>query len=321
MNKRSEASLEKKGVLMEKDGYYTSDLISERFRELQLYICRQLEIVDGLAKFNEDAWARSEGGGGFTRTITGGKIIEKGGVAYSVVHGEVNETMRAQMKIDGNTFFATGVSIVLHPRSPHVPIIHMNVRYFELDNGTCWFGGGIDLTPHYVVEENAVKFHRRLKDICDKFNAGFYSKFKPWADTYFHIPHRGESRGIGGIFYDHLVPTESLTKRLFMDFAIELGEQFPVIYGEQVELGKDLPITEDQLRWRNLRRGRYVEFNLVHDRGTKFGLISNGRTESILMSLPPDASWEYQNEPPAGSKERHTLEILSTSKDWLNITE
>lgn len=295
--------------------------IGERFRTLQLYICNQLEKVDGLAKFNEDAWTRSEGGGGFTRTISEGKIIEKGGVAYSVVHGDVNDMMRAQMKIEGNTFFATGVSIVLHPRSPHVPIIHMNVRYFELDNGTCWFGGGIDLTPHYVIEENAVKFHQRLKAICDKYDSEFYPKFKPWADTYFQIPHRGESRGIGGIFYDHITPTEEHTKELLLNFAVELGEQFPVIYGEQVNLGKDLPSTEDQIRWRNLRRGRYVEFNLVHDRGTKFGLISNGRTESILMSLPPDASWEYQNEPSKESQEGQTLEILSKSTNWLNLAE
>ncbi len=312
MNKKSEALIGD-GVTLSKDQ------IGERFRELQLFICDQLEKVDGKAKFSEDAWERAEGGGGFTRTIVNGDILEKGGVAFSIVHGEVNDMMRSQMKIEGNSFYATGVSIVLHPRNPHHPIIHMNVRYFELDNGTHWFGGGIDLTPHYVVEEHAIVFHQRLKEICNKYDSSFYEKFKPWADTYFQIPHRNESRGIGGIFYDHIVSSESLPKELLLNFAIELGESFPSIYGEQVSFNKDKSYDENEIRWRNLRRGRYVEFNLVHDRGTKFGLISNGRTESILMSLPPDASWEYQNHPIDGSMEAKTLKILSQTNDWLNI--
>ncbi len=293
--------------------------IGERFRELQLFICNELEKVDGNAKFSEDAWDRAEGGGGFTRTIKNGNVIEKGGVAFSIVHGEVNEMMRTQMKIEGNSFYATGVSIVIHPHNPHVPIIHMNVRYFELDNGTHWFGGGIDLTPHYVVPEQAKLFHQRLKTICDKYNAEFYDRFKPWADEYFTIPHRGESRGIGGIFYDHIVSDNVNSKENLFNFAIELGESFPFIYGEQVALGKDKSFTEQELKWRNLRRGRYVEFNLVNDRGTKFGLVSNGRTESILMSLPADASWEYGFQPEIGSNEELTLNLLSKPKDWLNI--
>jgi len=292
--------------------------IGDRFRELQLFICNELERYDGSGKFSEDAWRRAEGGGGFTRTIVNGSVIEKGGVAFSAVHGPVTELMRHQMNIQGDEFFATGVSIVLHPKSPHVPIIHMNVRYFELDNGMHWFGGGIDLTPHYVIPEHAKAFHQRLKDICDRFNANFYERFKPWADTYFQIPHRNESRGIGGIFYDHISESEDYSKAHLLNFAVALGEAFPSIYNEQIQFGKDKAVTPEELKWRNLRRGRYVEFNLVHDKGTKFGLVSNGRTESILMSLPADASWEYGYQPVTGSREEQTLNFLSESQDWLN---
>lgn len=293
--------------------------IGERFRALQLFICNELERVDGSGKFTEDAWTRDQGGGGFTRTIANGSILEKGGVAFSAVHGDVNEVMRTQMGIEGNTFYATGVSIVIHPKSPHVPIIHMNVRYFELDNGTHWFGGGIDLTPHYVIPAHAKVFHQRLKDICDRFDDDFYDRFKPWADRYFFLPHRGESRGIGGIFYDHISSSEKHDKALLMDFAVALGEAFPFIYEEQIAFGKDKAVEPEHMNWRNIRRGRYVEFNLVHDKGTKFGLVSNGRTESILMSLPPDASWEYQHTVVADSEEERTLEFLTQTVDWLNL--
>ncbi len=296
----------------------TKEQIGDRFRELQLFICNELERYDGSGKFTEDSWTREEGGGGFTRTVVNGSVIEKGGVAFSAVHGPVTEIMRHQMNIEGKEFFATGVSIVLHPKSPHVPIIHMNVRYFELDNGMHWFGGGIDLTPHYVIPEHAKVFHQRLKEICDRFNANFYERFKPWADTYFQIPHRNESRGIGGIFYDHISESEDYSKEDLRDFAVALGEAFPSIYNEQIQFGKDKPVSSDELKWRNLRRGRYVEFNLVHDRGTKFGLVSNGRTESILMSLPADASWEYGYQPVSGSREEETLNFLSQPQDWLN---
>lgn len=296
---------------------WSKEAIGDRFRNLQLFITNELERVDGLASFEEDAWDREEGGGGFTRTISNGAVIEKGGVAFSAVHGPVSDVMRRQLNLDGNSFYATGVSIVLHPKNPHVPIIHMNVRYFELDNGTCWFGGGIDLTPHYIVDRQAVQFHERLKAICDQFNVTFYDRFKPWADEYFFLPHRNESRGIGGIFYDHIQPDEENSKEKMMDFALALGEAFPFIYEEQAIQGKDLSFTEQELKWRNLRRGRYVEFNLVHDRGTKFGLFSGGRTESILMSLPPDASWEYGFQADQDSKEAETLLKLGQRINWL----
>jgi coproporphyrinogen III oxidase len=292
--------------------------ISDRFKELQDHICKALEAIDGLSHFEEDLWDRAEGGGGRTRTISDGRIIEKGGVAFSAVFGPVTEAMSKQLGLEGKEFYATGVSIVLHPKNPHVPIIHMNVRYFQLDKGVYWFGGGIDLTPHYVIESQAGDFHRSLKQLCDQFNPQFYSEFKNWADNYFFIPHREETRGVGGIFFDHLDERCGLQKEEIFNFCYNLGELFPIVYGHQVKLGKDLAITDDHIKWRNLRRGRYVEFNLVHDKGTKFGLFSGGRTESILMSLPPDASWVYCYSPAVGSREEFTLSQLKKGQDWIS---
>lgn len=293
------------------------ELIGQEMRSLQLYICNELERVDGKAKFSEDAWTREQGGGGKTRTIRYGHVIEKGGVAFSEVYGPVTSEMKAQMKMEGENFYATGVSIVLHPNSPHVPIIHMNVRYFELDNGAkYWFGGGIDLTPHYVIHDQAELFHAGLRKLCNAYHADFYAKFKDWADHYFYIPHRKETRGVGGIFFDHLDEQAGLSKEKIAEFCIKLGELFPILYEQQVELGKDIPITEEEKKWMNYRRGRYVEFNLVHDRGTKFGLFSGGRTESILMSLPPLAEWEYNLQVNPGSREASTLAYLSSYHNY-----
>lgn len=291
--------------------------IAEQFRLLQDHICNRLELVDGKGKFIEDKWNREEGGGGRTRIIRNGGVVEKGGVAFSEVFGPVSDVMKKQLGLDGSDFFASGVSIVLHPENPHVPIIHMNVRYFEMDNGTYWFGGGIDLTPHYIVPEQAKLFHQGLKQICDKYHTNFYSKFKEWADDYFFIPHRNETRGVGGIFFDHQTATESLSKEQLFQFCIDLGNAFPELYAQQVELGRNRTFSDQEIKWRNLRRGRYVEFNLVHDRGTKFGLFSGGRTESILMSLPADASWEYNYEPLDDSPEKNTNLSLKKSIDWL----
>jgi coproporphyrinogen III oxidase len=225
--------------------------------------------------------------------------------------------MKKQLGLNGDEFFATGVSIVLHPNNPHVPIIHMNVRYFELSDGTFWFGGGIDLTPHYIVPEQAKLFHQGLKEICDKYHPSFYEKFKNWADDYFYIPHRNETRGVGGIFYDHQAIESGVSKEQLLNFAMELGDNFTVLYNEQAELGRNKEFTNQEIEWRNLRRGRYVEFNLVNDRGTKFGLLSGGRTESILMSLPANASWEYNLKLEEGSKEFKTLNSLKKGVDWV----
>jgi coproporphyrinogen III oxidase len=296
------------------------EYISSVYKSLQAEICNGLEILDGNAKFQSDLWDRHEGGGGRTNTLTNGSLIEKGGVAFSAVHGPVSEAMKLQLGMSEGDFFATGISIVLHPKNPHVPIIHMNVRYFELNDGTYWFGGGIDLTPHYVVKEQAVLFHQKLKDICDEFNPDFYSKHKVWADEYFYIPHRGESRGVGGIFFDHLsANNSSLTKEDIFGYCTKLASSFVSIYSEQVSFGREKIVSEKELAWQKLRRGRYVEFNLVNDRGTKFGLYSGGRTESILMSMPPIANWQYNYQPEIGSREEETLNVLKSKIDWLGI--
>ncbi len=284
--------------------------ISARFRDLQLHICQALEQLDGLATFHEDTWERQEGGGGHTRTLQGGRILEKAGVAFSAVHGPVTEAMKKQLGHEGERFFATGVSIVLHPVHPRHPIMHMNVRYFELEDHSYWFGGGIDLTPHFVDLPKATAFHASLKEVSDRYDASFYPKFKEWADRYFFLPHRGESRGVGGIFFDQLDESCGLSKDQLFAYCQDLGRLFPVVYTQQVEGVELNEPTAAELAWQALRRGRYVEFNLLHDRGTKFGIYSGGRTESILMSMPPMANWVYNQEPAAGSEEQKTLSFL-----------
>lgn len=292
--------------------------ITEYFRSLQDSICQSLASADG-GSFREDEWERPGGGGGRARVLRG-NYIEKGGVNFSAVHGELppGAAKSLQTAPEETNFYATGVSIVLHPKNVHVPIIHMNVRYFELDGGRFWFGGGIDLTPHYVVPEQAAWFHQQLKNTCDRFDAAYYPKFKTWADDYFYLPHRKETRGVGGIFFDRLQPaTEGKDKRTLFDFTAAVGETFAPTYLELLARNKDLPYTEEEKRWQQIRRGRYVEFNLVWDRGTKFGLTTNGRTESILMSLPPLAGWEYDFQPHPGSREEETLSALKKDVDWL----
>jgi len=292
--------------------------ITTFFQSLQDEICAALAEADG-GTFREDAWDRPGGGGGRARVING-THIEKGGVNFSAVHGELPPAAAASLHVDPEEtgFYATGVSIVLHPRNPHVPIIHMNVRYFELDGGRFWFGGGIDLTPHYLVPGQAAFFHQQLKDTCDRFDPAYYPKFKNWADDYFFIPHRNETRGVGGIFFDRLQPdTEGKDKRTLFDFTATVGRTFAPTYLALLEMNKDKPYTERELAWQKLRRGRYVEFNLVWDRGTKFGLTTNGRTESILMSLPPLAGWEYDFRAEPGSREAETLAGLVKGKAWV----
>lgn len=292
--------------------------ITAFFQTLQDEICTALSAADG-GTFREDSWDRPGGGGGRARVLNG-HHIEKGGVNFSAVHGELPPAAARSLHIaeEATAFYATGVSIVLHPRNPHVPIIHMNVRYFELDGGRFWFGGGIDLTPHYIVPEQAAFFHQQLKTTCDRFDPAYYPKFKAWADDYFFIPHRNETRGIGGIFYDRLEPaTEGKDKQTLFEFTQAVGRTFAPTYLKLLARNKDLPFTAAEADWQKLRRGRYVEFNLVWDRGTKFGLSTDGRTESILMSLPPLAGWEYDHQAAPGSREAETLAGLVKGKDWL----
>ena len=295
----------------------TREIISKRLEELQQTICAALENADGKAKFSAEKWEREGGGGGITRVIQHGDVIEKGGVNFSAVEGDLPEKIAKALHVSAGKFFATGVSIVIHPVSPMVPIIHMNVRYFELGDGSWWFGGGIDLTPHYVVEEDAKWFHRQLKDTCDRFDENFYPRFKKWADDYFFIAHRNETRGIGGIFFDRLTDDNEEGKNKLFDFLIAVGETFAPVYTHFMNEKKKLPFGENEKKWQLIRRGRYVEFNLVYDKGTKFGLDTAGRTESILMSLPENASWLYDYVPAHGSPEEKTLNFLKKGISWI----
>ncbi|MCB9186921.1 MAG: oxygen-dependent coproporphyrinogen oxidase [Flavobacteriales bacterium] len=290
--------------------------IADWFRQLQLHICSELESEDGKAKFEEDSWERPGGGGGHTRVIQHGNVFEKGGVNFSAVHGELTEPIMKALELNDRNFFATGVSIVIHPHNPFVPIIHMNVRYFELGDGTYWFGGGIDLTPHYVQTDDAKFFHQQLKNTCDRFDANYYPEFKRWADDYFFIKHRKETRGIGGIFFDRLKEDAGHSKQQIWEFVKAVGETFAPTYRSIVSRNKNASYTDSNLKWRNLRRGRYVEFNLVYDKGTKFGLETDGRIESILMSLPENASWVYDFRPTKNSLEADTLNRLIKGVDW-----
>lgn len=292
--------------------------ITTYFQSLQDDICTAIATADG-SEFTEDQWDRPGGGGGRARVIRGNDI-EKGGVNFSAVHGVLPPAAARSLSI-GETetnFYATGVSIVLHPKNPHVPIIHMNVRYFELDGGRSWFGGGIDLTPHYIDREQARWFHRQLKERCDRFHPDFYPRFTKEADDYFYLPHRQETRGVGGIFYDRLEPGyEGLSKAALFDFTKAVGETFAPTYINLLNINREKSFTEQEKQWQHLRRGRYVEFNLVWDRGTKFGLTTNGRTESILMSLPPLAGWEYDFKVAKGSPEARTLNALRKEMNWV----
>ncbi len=290
------------------------------FQALQDRICQGLEAMEaehGGEAFVEDTWQRPGGGGGRTRVLTGGKVWERGGVNFSEVEGEASSALKAQMQSDAERFWAAGVSLVMHPNNPHVPIVHMNVRHFALSDGTQWFGGGIDLTPHYVCPEEAGQFHRVLKEVCDQHACADYNAFKVEADRYFFLPHRDETRGVGGIFFDHLgrheptaPPWESLKS-----FVLAVGDSFLPCYLPLVRAKVDRPFTAQQRDWQLHRRGRYAEFNLAWDRGTRFGLESNGRTESILMSLPPEARWTYNHNP--GNAERETLAWLKQGVDWV----
>ncbi len=294
--------------------------VAEWFRQLQERICNGLEKVDSGSKFIEDLWERPGGGGGASRIFINGKIIEKGGVNFSAIQGVAPEFLRKQLRnrIVGPSdfFFATGVSIVIHPLNPAVPIIHMNVRYFEMQN-ISWFGGGIDLTPHYIDSDDAIFFHGALRSMCNKYHSTYYPSFKKLADDYFFIQHRNETRGVGGIFFDQLEANEEITIQERFDFVKATGDLFLPIYSELIKRNKDKKYGEREIQWQRLRRGRYVEFNLVYDKGTKFGLETNGRTESILMSLPPMAQWEYNFQQEKGSPEEMTIGLLKKEINWL----
>jgi coproporphyrinogen III oxidase len=284
------------------------------YLDFQARFAAGIEAVDGSGRFVSDAWTREGGGGGDTRILSEGFHIEKAAVNFSAVHGETPAKLSERMAAMGDKFYATGVSIIVHPRNPYAPTFHANIRYFETDDGRAWFGGGADLTPYYLFDPDAVHFHRVLADVCARHPTADYEGWKRACDEYFHLPHRGEARGVGGLFFDHLTEQPDAV----WAFQRDLADHLPDAYLPILERRIDTPYGEHELRWHRLRRGRYVEFNLVWDRGTKFGLETGGRTESILASLPPHAEWVYDFEPESGSPEAELLTVLrGPARSWI----
>ncbi len=298
------------------------EIFSKFIDQLQQDICNGLEQEDGLAKFQADEWTRPGGGGGKSMVIQNGNVFEKGGVNVSKVYGKLPDTMMEKFGVTDSDFFACGISLVIHPKNPYVPTTHANFRYFELYDkdgyiSKYWFGGGQDLTPYYFFEEDAVHFHRVCKTFCDNHHKDYYAKFKKWCNEYFFNSHRNEARGIGGIFFDYLSENDEMSKDQLYAFVKEAGENFLNCYLPIVSKRKNLPYSQAQRDWQEIRRGRYVEFNLVHDRGTLFGLKTNGRIESILMSLPPHVQWRYEHHPEIGTPEHELVEVLTHERDYV----
>jgi coproporphyrinogen III oxidase len=292
--------------------------------DLQDEICERLEQLDGKATFRADDWQREGGGGGHSRIINDGKLFEKGGVSTSTVHGELPDLIRKRFEVEQGWFWAGGISLVIHPWSPMIPTVHANFRYFELYDDEqmsevrdCWFGGGADLTPYYLWDEDAVHFHQVFKKACDIHGRHLYPGFKKACDEYFYNDHRNEARGIGGLFFDYLRANEERSSEDWYDFTTEVGNAFLDTYVPIFERRKDEPYTDRQRYFQEIRRGRYVEFNLIHDRGTLFGLKTSGRTESVLMSLPPQVRWDYDFEVEPGSREAYLLDRLKNPIDWI----
>ena len=297
------------------------DTFYKYIQELQDRITSGLEAEDGGARFREDLWERPEGGGGRTRVIENGAVFEKGGVNISAVHGKLPESMQAYFKVGDVDFFACGLSLVLHPKNPMVPTVHANWRYFEMydQQGKVvdqWFGGGQDLTPYYLFEEDARHFHQVCREACDAHDPGFYPEYKQKCDAYFWNHHRGEARGVGGLFFDYLRPEANRPIEDWYAFVTGVGDSFLRAYLPIVKRRKNSSYEAQHREWQEIRRGRYVEFNLVHDKGTLFGLRTNGRIESILMSLPPHVQWRYDHHPEAGSPEAALVEVLRQPQQW-----
>ncbi|MDA0984433.1 MAG: oxygen-dependent coproporphyrinogen oxidase [Bacteroidetes bacterium] len=291
-------------------------------QKLQNEITLALEGVDGKARFKEDVWTRSEGGGGQSRILENGAVIEKGGVNISAVHGPLPKSMQSYFKVGDVNFYACGLSLVLHPKNPMAPTVHANWRYFEMyDKSNTlidqWFGGGLDLTPYYLFEEDAIHFHQQCKTACDVHHPYFYSDFKAHCDNYFYNEHREEARGIGGLFFDYLKANATIGIEDRYNFVTTVADAFLEAYLPILKKRKDLPYTKAQRDWQEIRRGRYVEFNLIHDKGTLFGLKTKGRMESILMSLPPHVQWRYDYQPEEGSEEAKLLAVLKNPKEWV----
>jgi coproporphyrinogen III oxidase len=290
------------------------DRVASYFRDLQDRNVAALEQLDGRARFREDSWQREGGGGGRSRVMADGAVLEKAGVNFSDVHGQMSEEFAKQVPGEGRDFTACGLSLVLHPRSPMTPTVHANFRFLTKGERQ-WFGGGADLTPYYPYREDVAHFHKVWRDVCARHAPLVdYAHMKKWCDDYFFLPHRGEARGVGGIFFDYL---QGDLEALFA-FVRDCGDNFLEAYLPIARRRKDEPYTEDQRAFQEYRRGRYVEFNLLYDRGTIFGLKTGGRTESILMSLPPRVRWQYDYRPEPGSREAELYEVYLKPRDWAN---
>ena len=284
------------------------------YREVQEQFGSALQALDGDSVLRVDRWDRDGGGGGVTRIITGPGPIEKAAINFSAVFGPTPTGLTESLAAGSSEFYATGVSIIVHPRNPNAPTFHANIRYFETDNGDRWFGGGADLTPYYLFEEDPTHFHRVLKTVCDSHPVADYRSWKSACDGYFYLPHRGEARGVGGLFFDHL--TDDLES--VWAFQSALGAALDRAYLPILERRIGIGYGEDETRWHEIRRGRYAEFNLVWDRGTRFGLETGGRVESILASLPPRARWDYLYEPGPGTREQALLDMVRAEpRDWI----
>ncbi len=290
------------------------DAVAAWYRGLQARLCAAIETLEPAARFSSDLWDRPGGGGGDTRILGGGDVIEKAAVNWSDVHGETPPVLAERLAQGSGSFHATGISVIVHPRNPHAPTFHANLRFIGTDGGASWFGGGADLTPYYLYDEDALHFHTVLRDACARHPVADHAAWKAACDRYFFLPHRGEARGAGGLFFDHL--TERLDD--VWAFQQDLGDHLAAAYLPLVERRCHTPHGDRERSWHQLRRGRYVEFNLIHDRGTRFGLDTGGRTESILASLPPRARWESDHHPEPGSPEAALLDLLRLPpRDWL----
>ena len=299
-----------------------SGKVRQAFLTLQESLRQKLEEAEPSLSVEEDEWARTEGGGGRTWAFHSGEFMEKGGINFSDVQGmELPPTAtQNRPELESVPFHAMGVSVVFHPDNPHAPTSHANVRYFEASppgkEKVWWFGGGFDLTPYYPVKEDVIAWHRAAKKTCDQVGENQYPRFKKWCDDYFYLRHRQETRGVGGIFFDDYTEGGFDSS---MDFVMQVGKTFGDAYFEIFNKRKDTPYNSNQKEFQKYRRGRYVEFNLVFDRGTHFGLQSGGRTESILMSLPPEVNWKYDWQPEEGSKEKELYDHYLRPQDWLGI--
>jgi len=289
--------------------------------DLQKIITDACEKIDGKSKFKKTHWKRNEGGGGMTMVIENGNVFEKGGVNISKVYGKLPEIMAEQLKLNDVEFFACGLSLVLHPKNPMAPTVHANFRYFETYKDDLlidqWFGGGMDLTPYYLFEKDAIHFHEVCKQVCDRHDENFYKTYKQKCDEYFWNSHREEARGIGGLFFDYCRPNKKMSINDWFLYISDLGNSFLDSYVTIIERRKNLPYSSENKKWQEIRRGRYVEFNLLHDKGTLFGLKTNGRIESIFISLPPKVQWVYDFNPKKNSEEQMLIDVLKSPIKWV----